>query len=266
MQVVSVRPRIEEVFRDKLDGLVGLITREIAGKPLRTAIGFSLLSDIGLNFTANAAIPVGGPTPDVDMKWPPLSPKTIAARRFGPGEEARLRRDAGVGRKGDGRGVLTKLQEAEWKKRYQGIVKWLITDLGYSLRNAKVVASKSAWAHVRTKHNAKTVVEVFGTRRVEILRDTGIMGNSISAGVLRPDGNYTGPTDPGGENQVFEVNPSNIVLGTVDFKAGFHHFGTSRIPQRKLWPDPEEWPQEWWDNVKESMLLVFPHVIRLLGR
>src|SRR5437868_10069394 len=55
-----------------------------------------------------------------------------------------------------------------------------------------------------------------------ILRDTGLLFNSLSPGIsARP-------------------NPGQVIVGTNDPKAAWHHRGTTTIPARPLWPDPED--------------------------
>lgn len=38
----------------------------------------------------------------------------------------------------------------------------------------------------------------------------------------------------GAANNVFEVGPNSLVLGTTDYKAKYHQFGTRRMPARKI--------------------------------
>lgn len=78
----------------------------------------------------------------------------------------------------------------------------------------------------------------FSGDAVEILIDTGRLFRSLTAGISSGD-------------QVFRVNPGEVVVGTnaksdegKPYPAD-HHYGTMWIPQRRLWPAVENWPQRW---------------------
>ena len=76
---------------------------------------------------------------------------------------------------------------------------------------------------------------------VEILRDTGLLLNTLSPGV------ETGLN-------VFRVLPGEVIVGTNRKWAGIHHRGSrnGRIPQRRLWPEPSKWPSNWWLDILET--------------
>lgn len=44
----------------------------------------------------------------------------------------------------------------------------------------------------------------------------------------------TSTTVRGAPNNVFELSPNSLVLGTTDHKAGWHQFGTRTMPARKI--------------------------------
>lgn len=77
------------------------------------------------------------------------------------------------------------------------------------------------------------------TRSVETLRDTGILLNSLSPGTNAP-------------GQILEVERNEVTVGTDVPYAKFHHYGTKRMPQRRLWPDPNDWPDSWWEDIAEQ--------------
>lgn len=75
----------------------------------------------------------------------------------------------------------------------------------------------------------------------EILRDTGILLNSLSPGVDPPF-------------QVLRTEPGVVIVGTNVTCAKYHHSdkprkmkkdGTPKLPQRRLWPTVDKWPSKW---------------------
>ncbi len=84
-----------------------------------------------------------------------------------------------------------------------------------------------------------TAAKSFGP--VEILRDTDRLFNSL------------GPQLVKNLDQVFQVNPGSVSVGTNVEYGAYHHNGTSRIPQRRLWPDWDQWPTEWKEQVFDAM-------------
>ena len=89
---------------------------------------------------------------------------------------------------------------------------------------------------------AKTLLELYGNTQVDILRDTGILLNSLSPGV------------PGSvPDQVFRIGVGEVIVGTNRKGAASHHQGIpGRLPQRRLWPEPSKWPASWWESILEQ--------------
>jgi phage gpG-like protein len=111
-------------------------------------------------------------------------------------------------------------------------------------KQAKAIAASHAW-NVLKSEGAKTKLEVYGNRVVDILRDTGVLFNSISPGYL--DGNeYTPPAGDGGEKQVFRALQDGIVIGTTVAYAGAHNKGKG-VPKRQIFPEriPAVWARRW---------------------
>ncbi len=81
-----------------------------------------------------------------------------------------------------------------------------------------------------------TLLEKYGNTPVEILRSTDVLLNSLS---------------PGSRSrlQVFRIGQGWVEVGTNRKWAGVHHRGNRRVPQRRLWPDPKNWPDSWWSNI-----------------
>jgi phage gpG-like protein len=208
------------------------------------AIGIAALSDVQEAFIVKSRGGVG----EDGIQWPPLSKKYLAyGRRFGPGEQAALKRGAGLGR-GHNRGVggkgglLTAAQQKHWRQVYARTLAWAMAR--YDEGKAKSIAAGHAWNVIKAA-GAKTKLEVYGNRIVDILRDTGVLFNSLSPGYLEGSG-YTKPTGEGGDQQVFSALRDGIVIGTTVRYAGAHNAGKG-VPKRQIFPEriPAAWARRW---------------------
>jgi hypothetical protein len=245
--------------RDDVRGIVNELAAMLAGKRADTfgiaegfqlSLGFAALSDIKAAFIQKAA----GGTDEMGIGWPSLSPKTIANRRVGAG-------DKGLGKKitrRPGQSTLEAAQQAllvrKWERirkreTKRALVRFQISGLDEkeALRRARIVGSIKAGKEI-----GATKVEILGGRKVEILRDTGRLLNSLSPGILGGSGNltsYSKPSQDGGEDQIFEVPAGEVIVGTNTVYAGTHQHGRQHIPQRKILPDDETpVPPIWWDR------------------
>jgi hypothetical protein len=197
------------------------------------SIGMAALSDIRLAYEVKAK----GGTDAMGIKWPPLSPETIARRRVGP----RDLKDPAI-----------KERETIRKREYRKLYKRLLASMpdAEARQKAKHIAGIRA-----TRQTGRTRVDVLGNRVVEILRDTGVLMNSLGPGELTAGGEYQKPHDEGGEHQILEVNPGHVIVGTNVLYAGTHQHGdpSRNIPQRKFLPESNsDVPAEWWDNWLEA--------------
>lgn len=207
-----------------------------AGLMFLSSIGLAALADIKMAFLLKAS----GGTDDTGDTWPPLSPSTIAGRRVGPKDSAKARE-------------WTKIRNRELKKikgqfeKQQGELfdRFLLSlDPKLALKRAKTIA-----AHRASEHTGLTKLQALGARNVEILRDTGVLLNSISPGVLSDTGTYAKPGNDGGDQQVFELSAGQIILGTSVKYSSIHQTGTEHIPQRKIVPEDEaDIPDAWWER------------------
>jgi len=216
-------------------------------------LGFSALNSIKQDFVRKAR---GGTGVD-GVKWPKLSKAYLAyQRRFGKSEKAKLKKDAGLGKQhrfgvggpgGGNAGLLTKDQQKTWKKIFGSRLARFL--LSMPAPAAKARAAQIAWATIK-RQGAKTMLEVYGNRQVEILRDTGVLFNSLSPGRLDnpgPNATYTPPSGDGGNSQIFETISNGVIVGTTVAYASAHQEG-KRVPARPFLPTgevPEEWEQEW---------------------
>lgn len=223
-------------------------------------LGFSALSSIQDDFITKARGGVGAD----GVQWPPLSPKTLAySRRFGPGEKAKLKKAAGLGRghsKGPGGkpGLLNAAQLKRWRQVYgTRLARFL---LSMPAGEAKARAAQIAWATVKAE-GAKTMLEVFGKRQVDILRDTGVLFNSLSPGELGGSGTaitYIPPSGDGSENQLFQPIANGVIVGTTVAYAESHQNGdpSRNVPARPFLPTgdvPEVWEERWIENANDAL-------------
>lgn len=257
---------------------------------VHVAVGFAALSDIKADFVRKSRGGVG----EDGSKWPPLSPAYLAyQRRFGSGEKAKLKKGAGLTgqhRYGTGgkKGLLTAAQLKRWRQVYGQVLRRLsvsITVAQHSLapgaeaaafaafasgglKGAQARAAQIAWATVK-KEGAKTMLGVFGYRQVEILRDTGVLLNSLSPGELTGPQSYSKPTGDGGDQQIFETISNGIIVGSTVPYAATHNYGDVKrgIPARCFLPDPvpAAWEQR-WANVAVDALAVGARLAFEAGR
>ncbi len=193
------------------------------GGPLASAMltrcGLAALGRIKTAFVAKAR----GGTDEAGDRWAPLKPSTIAYSRRGRSraEKKQANRPSQA---------LNRRQQDRWWSLYrQGLAMF---------RGDKGRAAKRAWG-ISKAEGATTLLAKYGGRKVEILRDTGVLLNSLSPGV-------------GSGNQVLRVGRGEVVVGTNVPYARFHHERTRRIPQRRLWPEPSRWPSSWWRDILEQ--------------
>ena len=127
--------------------------------------------------------------------------------------------------------------------------------------DAKVRAAQIAWATLK-REGARTKLEVFGHRQVEILRDTGVLLNSLSPGKLSQSGNatiYSPPSGDGGDEQIMQATGNGVIVGTTVAYAGAHQYGVPAkgLPARPFLPDPNRIPALWkerWSAVAERAI------------
>jgi hypothetical protein len=203
--------------------------------PVLTRGAIALLSQIQTAFLAKARGGVGSD----GIKWAPLKRATIAARPIARGEKKAL----GVGGKRV-RGLLTPAEDKRWRKIF-GQKMAQLRARGLDGPEAMGIAARVAWAALKAA-GAKTRLEVLGGRTVEILRDTGALLQSLTPGYEE--------TPSGAEDQVLDVRPGRITVGTKVPYAIAHHRGNpaKKLPARPLWP--ETLPESWQEAVNAALL------------
>jgi len=246
--------------RSDISRLANLVGRILSGtepdqhgiaKGFALTLGFAALSDIKDAYVMKSR----GGTDEMGVTWPKLSQAYVAYhRRFGPGEKARLKQAAGLGRAhrtapGNKPGLLTKAQLKRWRGIYSGLLRRFMLSEGE--REAKSHAARIAWSIVK-KEGAKTMLEVFGNRQVEILRDTGVLLNSLSPGQLTGSGEnigYLKPGGAGGSEQIMEAEGGHVIVGTNVAYASRHQRGGDGVPARPFLPDEQHpVPRVWWER------------------
>jgi len=211
---------------------------------LQLRIGVTLLSQIQQAFIAKARGGVGSD----GIKWKPMKPASIAARRITGAEK----KAAGVAGKRT-RGLLTPAQDKRWRMLFATRKAWLMAK-GMGAGEASGVAAAVAWKTLKSE-GAQTRLSVFGNRTVEMVRDTGKIFRSLSPGV--EDRPYKGKDS---DQQVFEVPTGKVIVGTRVPYASRQH------AMRPFWP--ERIPAVWWDAIKKSLARGLALVMRqyLSGR
>lgn len=186
---------------------------------LQLRLGMVLLSKIRQDFETKSR----GGTGEDGIKWVPLTKQTIANRRPAP----RKRKDERP------RGLLTADEDARWSKIFaQRKARFLLQ--GESDKEASIRAAKIAWTILK-EAGAKTKLDVFGNRVVDILRDTSKLFNSFSPGVHA-------------EGQIFRTPPGRVIVGTN--QRVWHHEGVpGKLPARPFFPPDGNLPESWWRTI-----------------
>jgi hypothetical protein len=250
IQNVTTNRSPQTVMR-AIQGVVNALTgagpdRGGLARSVHLAGGVEALSNVKADFVRKAS----GATGEDGTTWAPLTKEYLAyQRRFGKGEKAALKKAAGLTSANRQRGLLTAAQNKRWKQVFWQVFSRL--QLSLSDSEAKARASAAAWSVVK-REGARTMLEVFGNRKVDINRDTGVLLNSLSPGVF--DGStYQKPSGEGGSEQIMEPIVNGVVVGTnVAYAAAVHK-------RRPLWTDPfpEVWTQRIANVVEQAMVIAF---------
>ncbi len=196
-------------------------------------LGFAALTDVREAYLLKAA----GGTDEMGVRWPPLAPATIAARRVG-------KRDKESSKAIRVREGIRERATAKALERFR-----LSLPEKEARRRAKIVGGLKA-----TRQTGATKLETLGGRTVEMLRDTDVLLESLSPGRLTGSGgsvNYSPPSGEGGSEQIFELGAGEVIVGSNVKYFRTHQRGDRKrnIPQRKVLPDAETpVPQAWWDR------------------
>ncbi len=238
--------------RPELESIVRSLPALLAGKtddPYGIARGFKLRVAFAFFMVLKEAFIVKsrGGTDEAGIKWPPLSPEYLAyTRPMGRGGSG-SRQPPNAGGSAPGRagndGFMTPLDLAIWRRDYAQALAWLSASEDPGL--AKGHAAAIAWNKAKQR-GVKTKLQVFGQRQVEILRDRGILFNSLSPGVLNENGVDASYAPP--ENQIVTDQPGMLIVGTNVPYAYYHQVNPGRRP---IWPKDGTLPSAWMDEIIE---------------
>jgi hypothetical protein len=219
----SIKQQVIAKAKALLAELCGSGTAAGEAKAVLSSAAFTLEQKIKEQFIVKSR----GGTGDDGISWKPLSKAYLAyGRRFAKGEQASLKSAAGLGKgnrfaPGDNNGLLTAAQLKRWRKLYAGA---LMRMGGSEDAGDKGKAAAYAWAQLK-REGAKTKLDVYGNRKVEMLRDTGnllaSLGHSVDNGELR-----------------------------IRFDAPYAKAVLSRRP---AWPLDEPIPDSWMELVRKSI-------------
>jgi hypothetical protein len=217
-----------EQVRKILADLPNFVRTGPHARAILTRVGMTVLGRIKRAFIVKAR----GGTDEAGERWKPLSPKTIAyskTRKRGRGGRTKAERN----RPDRPSQALNTRQQARWWELYrQGLAMF---------KGDKGTAARRAWGILK-REGAVTLLMKYGGRQVDILRDTGLLLNSLSPGATVPE-------------QIFRTGNGEVEIGTNRKWAGCHHRGVpGRIPQRRLWPAPKNWPANWWKDITEQIV------------
>lgn len=190
-----------------------------------------------------------GGTDEAGISWPPLSPEYLAyTRPMGTrGGGSRQPPTAGGFTPGcaGNDGFMTAADLAQWRKDYAASLAWL--SASEDIRLAKQHAAAIAWNKAK-KRGVRTKLQVFGHRDVEILRDRGILFNSISPGIFNedrgPDANYIPPQD-----QKLEAGLAGLLI--VGSNVPYLYYHQVNPGRRPIWPQNGDLPPAWMDEIIE---------------
>jgi hypothetical protein len=248
------RDELNTVFRNMVASIAGSSqTYRTEAQAIHAVVGLSALSDIKADFVRKAR----GETGEDGIKWAPLSPKTLAYGRKAP--------KAGGLAPGGKDGFLTAEQLARWRRIYGGTLSRLAMSM--PLETAKGKAAAKAW-FILKQEGAKTKLSEYANRPHEILRDTGILLNSLSPGAIGSDGvnlTVSPPRGEGGDLQVFDLTPAGVIVGTNVPYAGVHQNGSRKrnIPARPFIPNvvPDKWLERWTGAVLPSLTVAIRQAV-----
>jgi hypothetical protein len=213
-----------------------------AARALLVRIGLATLANIKQAFLIKAR----GGTDAAGLSWPKLSKKTVAYSRRHPGVLFP--------------GAQRALYAPSWMLKEKQRVRWwqLYRQYGgtggagtHFHAGHNPYAARLAWRIVKAE-GGKTLLGEYGDVQVEILRDKGLLYNSLSPGIPAMGHAVPAFAVPNGPDQVFRIERAAVIVGTNRKHARTHHDGLGNVPQRKLWPDPRSWPASWWDSILEA--------------
>lgn len=154
-----------------------------------------------------------GGTDETGARWAPLARSTI---------ERRLRKKKPTTERPSS--ALSPAQREKW---------WAFYRRALSQLHDKGAAARVAWVKLK-RVGGVGHYDKYGASGIPILRDTEALYESLV---------------PGAEYNIFRVGPGILDLGTTRPGAAAHHSGGKNLPQRRLWPPPDQWTSAWWQEI-----------------
>lgn len=244
----ATRAELKEYLR-QLPGILSGRLADLDGiaHGFKLRLAFAFFSVVKEAFIVKAR----GGTDECGITWPKLSRKYLAYQRpMGQGGKGSLKPPKAGGiapgaRKKNGQlpdGFMTEGQYNRWRKVYGTTLARLLLQVPEA--EARKRAAQIAWADAK-RSGVRTKLDVFGNREVEILRDRGILFNSLSPGVLTEDGPDASYGKP--DQQHVEERPGEIAVGTNVKYAAYHQNG-----KRPYWPKDGNLPGAWWEEILDA--------------
>ncbi len=217
VHVRATRAELRKLFARLPSWVSGARSGPPLVQQLQVRVGLSVLSLIQEAFIIKSR----GGSDETGLRWAPLSPNTIAYSRKHPDVPKKK-----VRAKFAPSWMLT----PHWRRYW-----WELVRAGHH--------PGSAWRIIK-EGGARTLMMVYGGTKVDILRDTFLLFNSLSP-AQPPDTAGTAPVKT--PAQVFRLQRGEVIVGTSRKWAHTHHQGVpGRIPQRRLWPETSRWTARWW--------------------
>lgn len=196
-------------------------------------------------------VKAAGGTDDAGYQWAPLKRETIAYSRRHPGLNRKRQQAEAKGRKS--RPLLSNAEDKRWRQIFARALHGIMRKAGQegaAGKEEKAYAAAYAWTVLKSE-GAKTILSVYGDTKVDILRDTDVLLNSLSPG-LPGDSGEVGPANA---NQVLRAEPGAAIVGTNVPYAAAHHHGNPKknLPERRLWPESSRWPAAWLAEEVEQL-------------
>lgn len=257
--MVTTVVRIKATHQQARD-LIQRLPRILAGrepdptglvKQLQLRVGVAALSSIQKDFERKSQ----GQTGEDGVKWPELSPITLALRRVNTAPKAIQRLQARVAKLPAAqlhRFGRVQMQQLYFLQGY-GHAAERQRALGYLERKRRRgLVSRTEYQRLKRVlrgglKRGEAEKLAFAQAAAQILRDTGVLFNSLSPGV---EDQLSGTAQ-----QRFEVGPGWIIVGTTVPYAIYHQSdrprkkkadGTDRLPRRAFIPEGSQIPVAWW--------------------
>jgi hypothetical protein len=143
-------------------------------------------------------------------------------------------------------GFMTEAQLARWRRVFGMHLARLAAAGTLDTPEIEGAAAAMAWNDAK-RSGVKTKLEVFGTREVEILRDRGILFNSLSPGTFAESGVDASYSPPDGQVVRLDLPGEFFVGSNVDYLF-FHQVQPG---DRPVWPKDGNLPEIWLIEIAE---------------